>query len=222
MAGMTADTFIETKRQLIRKMVRGVVAIADTTADAITQLTDDSDKGLMALPDGYEKLGYLTDDGAQFARNVDTSDITSWGETEPTRSDVTSDQTTLQVACQETKKATIGLYTGADMTASTPAANGELRIEKPALPDAKYYRVLTVGIDKYQGQDIYIARFMPNGKVTDYDDMNFQSSDDSALSWSVTFSSFVDSALGYSEAYMFGGPGWYTLLSDMGMSAAAS
>lgn len=222
MAGMAFDALSTRKRQLIRKMVRGSVFIADTTADAITQLTDDSDKGLMALPDGYDDLGYLTDDGAQFARNVDTSDITSWGETEPTRSDVTSDQTTLQVACQETKKATIGLYTGADMSAVTAAANGEVTIEKPALPDARYYRVLAIGVDKYQGQELYVARFMPNGKVTDYDDQTFQSSDDSALSWSATFSSFVDSDLGYSEKWFFGGSGWYALLTDMGFSAAAS
>jgi hypothetical protein len=125
--------------------------------------------------------------------------------------------TTLQIAMQETKSATIGLYTGADMTAITAdPTSGEVQIEKPATPTARFYRVLALGVDLTNDGELYVARFLPRAKVDDYDDQAFQSSDDEALLWSVTFKSFVDSSLGYSEKWLFGGPGWAALTSSMG------
>ena len=201
---------------LIRKALEGSTFIAPTTSSAITALTG-ADSSLNALPAGYNDLGWMSDDGAQFSADVESSDITSWGAVEPTRRDITSDVTTLQVNLQETNKHTIGLYTGADMTAVVPdATSGEVVIEKPDRPPVRFWRVLTIGVDIADGGEIYIARFLPRASVTDKDDQAFQSSDDSALGWPVTLTAYMDSALGYSERYYFGGPGWEALLSAMG------
>lgn len=216
MAGVAYDALQEKKTELIRKMTDGSVFVAPSTADAITSLTD-TDKLLKTLPADYEDIGFTTDDGAQFSRDVTTSEITSWGRVEPTRSDITSDTTTLQIAMQETKKATIGLYTGADMSAVTAdATTGEVGIEKPASPRVRFQRVLALGVDLTDSGELYVARFLPRAKVDDYDDQAFQSSDDEALLWSVTFKSFIDSTLGYSEKWLFGGEGWFALKSQMG------
>jgi hypothetical protein len=216
MAGVAYDALQEKKTELIRKMTDGSVFVAPFTADAITTLTD-TDKLLKTLPADYEDIGFTTDDGAQFGRDVTTSEITSWGRVEPTRSDITSDTTTLQIAMQETKKATIGLYTGADLTAVTAdATTGEVGIEKPASPRVRFHRVLALGVDLTDSGELYVARFLPRAKVDDYDDQAFQSSDDEALLWSVTFKSFIDDTLGYSEKWLFGGEGWFALKSQMG------
>lgn len=203
---------------LIRKALEGSVFVAPYSATGITSVTG-SDSSLNALPAGYEDVGFISDDGAQFSRDVDSSDVTSWGSVEPTRRDITSDVTTLQIAMQETKKTTIGLYTGADMSAVTAdASSGEVQVEKPDRPAAKYYRVLSVAVDLSDAGDIYVCRYLPRASVTDFDDQAFQSSDDDPILWSVTMTGYNDAASGFSERYQFGGPGWKALLGAMGFS----
>jgi hypothetical protein len=219
MAGSSYSALQTKKNSLIRKALNGSVFVADVDADPITALTDSTDKKLATLPTGYSDLGWLSDDGAQFSRETDTSDVTSWGSTEPTRSDVTKDQTTLQVACQETKLVTIGLYLGVDTsTITADSTSGEVSIAKPSTPVARHYRVLSIAVDETDDGEVYVARFLPNAKVTAFDDQN-QNSGDDPIMWSVTFSSFTDPALGYSEKSFFGGPGWSALLTDMGFSS---
>jgi hypothetical protein len=222
MAGISYDELQQRNAALIFKALQGSVFAAPFTAPAIDTLTD-TDKLLKALPADYEDVGWLSDDGAQFSRNVDTSDITAWGSVEPVRSDVTQDTTTLQITCLEARKATIGLYTGADMSTVTPdASTGEVSIEKPARPGFQYYRVLAIAVDLTDAGELFIARFLPRARVTDYDDQSFQSSDDSPITWPVTMTGYEDPVLGYSEKYFFGGPGWSTRLAAMGFSASGS
>lgn len=221
MAGSVYDDLKVKKNQLIRKGLDGSVFAAPHSADAVTDLTDATDKLLKPLPTGYEDLGWLSEDGAQYSSDVETSDINGWGGTEPLRSDITQDSTTLEVACLETKLMTIGLYTGADTSAITAnATTGEVSIAKPARPNVRYYRVLSVAVDLSDAGEIYICRFLPRARVTDKADQPHQSGDDEPITWGVTLTSYVDSTLGYSERYIFGGPGWHALLTDMGIPSA--
>lgn len=222
MPGQSYEALQTKKNQLIRKALNGSVFTAQASAEAVVALTDATSSLLAPLPTGYGDLGWLTDDGAQYSRSVDSSDVTSWGSTEPTRSDITKDQTELKVACQETKLQTIGLYTGADTTGITPdAGSGEVRIAKPLTPKARYYRVLSVAVDNTEDGEIYIARFLPRAKVSDYDDQK-QSSGDDPILWGVTFTSSLDATLGFSEQHLFGGPGWKALLTDMGFTTGGA
>lgn len=204
------------QEHLIRKALEGSVFRAPYSAPAIASLTG-ADMALLAMPAGYDDLGRTSNDGAQFGRDVETSDVTSWGAVEPTRRDITSDTTTLQVVCQETKRATIELYTGADLSAATPdPTSGELSVEKPDRPRVAYHRVLVIAVDLSDAGDIYVARFLPRAQITDYEEQSFQSSDDEPISFGVTFTGFMDATVGYSEKWLFGGPGWQSMLADMG------
>lgn len=177
---------------------------------------------LVPLPSGYGDLGWLSSDGAQFSRDVSTSEVTSWGSVSPTRTDVTSDTTTLTVTAQETKLLTIGLATGADLSNAVAAfQTGEVSIAKPLRPKSKHYRVLSVAVDQGDFGEIYIARFLPRAKVNGYSDQSFGSGDD-PVTWGVTMVGEEDSALGYSERWIFGGDGWNALLADMGFTQATS
>ena len=216
MAGVSFDTLSQKKTELVRKTIDLSLFVADHTADGITTLTD-TDKGLKALPAGWDDLGLLTTDGIQHSRDVNVSDVRSAGRIDPSRSDITSDQTAIQVSAQETKLTTIGLYTGQDMSGVTPdATSGEVSIAKPARPRPKYYRAMSVGVDESDGGEIYIARYFPRVRVTNFDDQNYTSDEDEALLWPVTLTAYVDSTAGYSERWLFGGPGWFSLLSEMG------
>ncbi|MEN2423005.1 phage tail protein [Streptomyces rimosus] len=210
------ETLKRHQNHLIRKALEGSTFVAPTTSSAIAALTG-SDSSLNALPAGYSDVGWMSDDGAQFSSDVDKSDISSWGSVEPTRRDIASDVTTLQVSLQETNKRTIGLYIGADMTAVVPdPSSGEVVVDKPDRPPLRFWRVLTIGVDLADAGEIYIARFLPRASVTDKDDQNYQNGDDEALGWPVTLTAYMDSTLGYSERFYFGGPGWEALLGAMG------
>ena len=209
--------------ELIRKALDGSVFVADVTAAAITNLTTYTAGppaviDLTPLPTDYDDLGWLTNDGAQFSRDVSASEVTSWGSVTPTRTDVTSDSTTMSVTAQETKLLTIGMATGADLSGITPAVNtGEVSIAKPARPKSKHYRVLSLAVDQGDAGEIYIARFLPRAKVTGYSEQSFGGGDD-PITWGVTMTGEEDSTLGYSERWIFGGPGWNALLVPMGFT----
>ena len=165
MAGTKYDVLKEKQTELIRKALDGSAFIASIDAPTLAGLTDAADSLLKPLPaTGTPKLpwgdlGFLSADGAQFSRDVSSSDITSWGSVAPTRSDVTADSSTLTVACQETNIRTIGLSTGADLSAVTPTAgSGEIQINKPGRPSSRFYRVLALAVDQGDAGEIYIAR----------------------------------------------------------------
>jgi len=219
MAGSNYDAVQTKKNQLIRKFRYGSVFGAPYSSDAIDTLTDPTDGGLAALPSGYKDWGWFTDDGLQYSRDVETSDTTSAGSNEPTRTDIDSDKTSLQVVFQETRLETIGLYMGIDTTnvKAAAGAGAELKIMKPENPPELYYRVLGLAVDNSAAGEIYIARFLPRAKVVDFGDQQVTRGDD-AIGYDVTFQAFDDSDYGTSEAWFFAGPGWAAFLADMGIT----
>ena len=210
------------KNELIRKATDGSLFIGPGDSDHITTLTTYTAGppvviDLTPLPDGFEDVGWVTSDGFGTARDVTNSEITSFGSTAPTRTDVVSDTTTLTGTMQETKLLTIGLATGADLAAIVADANsGEVHIKKPTRPRAKNYRGLLIAVDENESGEIYIARYFPRLKVTNFTEQNFNSNDE-AIQWGVTYTAEEDSVYGASEGWLFGGPGWKALLTEMGI-----
>lgn len=208
------------KNELIRKAMDGSVFGAPVTVEPIGDLTTYAAGppvviDLTPLPTGWDDFGWMTTDGAQFARDVSSSDVSSWGSVTPTRTDITADTTSLSFTMQETKALTIGIATGADLAGIVPDADsGEVKIAKPAKPTSRYYRILALAVDQGDAGEIYIARFLPRAKVTSYTEQTLGGED--ALTWGVTVTGEIDSALGYSESYLFGGAGWQALLDEMG------
>ncbi len=193
------------------------------TTPGVTIATPTPGQGidLNALPAGWEDLGWISTDGATYGRETEVSDVNSFGSVEPTRSDVTRDTITMSVVAQETKMLTLGLYTGADTSAlRANATTGEFSISKPAVPGFRYYRVLGVFVDRDDdGQEIYIARYMPRCRITEWGEQQFTDGDD-PIGYSMTFTGFEDSVVGYSHRWWFGGSGWKSLLTNMGIPTA--
>lgn len=210
------DVIKDKKTNLIRKGLTGSVFIASYTADAVTETTlfDPATGDLVALPAGYTDLGYTTDKGAALSRKITTNEITSWGTIRPTRTDITGDVSTMVVEAQETKLATIGLYTGQDTSSLTAGDNGVFSIQPPSNPTTRYYRALAVSVDTDEDGEFVIARFFPRATVTDIADQSYDNQADPIL-WSVTLTAFVDPVLGYDQDYLFGGAAALALASDM-------
>lgn len=222
------DTLKNKQRELIRKALDGSVFIAPFADDAgtptavIAAMTAKTGTApnevidLVALPTGWDDLGLLSTDGASFASETTSSDVTSWGEVTPTRTDIISDTTTLTVTAQETKAITIGLIAGIDALALTPSATtGEVSFAKPTRPTSAHYRLFSVAVDEGAGGPIYIGRFLPRAKKSNQGEQVFGGGED-PISYPLTFTGEVDDALGYSEKWYFGGAGWQALLEEMG------
>jgi hypothetical protein len=217
---MPYATLRDKKTELIRKARDGSAFLAPYASAAIINLTSGAGADLTALPTGYEDLGWTSTDGASYGRATETSDVSSFGSVEPTRSDITSDRITMGVTAQETKLLTLQLYTGADLsTAQAAATSGEFQIEKPARPGFRYYRLLGLFVDDTDDGELYVARFMPRARVTEFGEQAFTDGAD-PISYPLTFTGYEDSVLGYSHKWFFGGPGWKALLASMGIDQA--
>lgn len=216
MAGYSA--LAEKKNELIRKGIKGSVFVAPATAPAVTAsvLFDVITGELAALPTGYFDLGYTDTVGAKFARAVKATDISSWGSNEPTRSDITSDVTTLVVNAQETKAGTIAVYCGLDPTTLSATVNGVLEIQRPDVVNPFYWRVLAVSVDETNNGEIAICRFLPRALVTAFADQEYSNAANPIL-YGITFQAFTDSTLGYAVDDFYGGAGWKYLGDDMGV-----
>lgn len=222
------DALKNRKLDLIRKALDGGVFVAKLSDPPITNLTTYTAATttapekieLTALPSGWKGIGALTDDGATHAREIATSDVSTFGETSPSRTDVTADTTRLSFVAQETNLLSIGMYTGADTAGIVPAAgSGEVSIEQPILPTPRKYRALSVAVDKTPAGDIFVARYLPKAQAGTPTDQGYTK--DGVLQWGVTLIGQKDDTVGYSVRYLFGGAGWKALLTSMGFPAAA-
>jgi hypothetical protein len=199
----------------------GSLTGGSSPAIAVTTTTPGTGVELATLPAGWSDLGWTSTDGVTYGRTTEVSEVNSFGSVEPTRSDVTRDTITMQCVAQQTSLLTLGLYTGADTSALTAdASSGEFSIEKPNIPGFTYYRVLGLFVDRDDsGREIYIARYMPRARITEYAEQQFTDGDD-PISYGITFTGFEASDVGYSHRWIFGGPGWLALLSDMQIATA--
>lgn len=212
------------RNELIRKGLTGGVFIAPYTSAAITKTNlFDAATGALTnpLPTGYRDLGFLSAAGASFARTAKATDIASWQSNSPTRTDVTSDVTTLTIAPQETNQSTLALFLGVDPTTITPGTNGATEVDRPAISIPRYWRVLVLAVDTGDFGEIVYARFMPRALVTAFAAQNL-ANESNPIEFGVTVSSYLDSVLGYPESYMIGGEGWPALQVDAGFNRAVT
>lgn len=210
------------KQELIRKARDGSVFIAPKSAALLTAITSGASADLVTLPTTWADLGWMSTAGATYGRTTESSQVQSFGSTEPTREDITRDTITMQVVAQETSLLTLGLYTGIDTTNLKAAVTtGEVQIEKPNLPNPRYYHALGLFVDQSSDGEIYLARYMPNARITEFGEQQYGEGDD-PISYPMTFTGFDDSVAGFSHKWFFGGPGWLALLDEMGITQATS
>lgn len=200
------------KANLIRKGLEGSVFVAPYSAAAVTStsLFDPSSGDLTALPAGYFDAGWMSDAGVKASRAIKVSDVTGWGSNDPLRSDISSDVSTLVIEPLETKLETIAMYIGVDPSTITPASNGVVDIPQPSVSNGLHYRVLVVSVDKTDGGEIAICRFLPRAAVVDVADQSLANGDDPTM-WPITIQAYQDPVLGFAVDHYFGGAGWKAL-----------
>ena len=213
-------TLNKKKNALLRKGLDAHVAIAPISATIPATITNVGGTDLV-WPVGFESLGHHSEDGLAFAREVENSDITSHGSVDPTRSDIRRITSTLAVTAQETNIQTLQAHMGLDLSAVAPPASGEVIVAEPSRPKSIYYRVLAVAVDDGDDGEIYIARLFPRAKVTEAGEQTWSDGDE-AMVRPLTFTAYQDAVAGYAVRHYWAGPGFTSLLEDMGFPAAGA
>ena len=202
-------TFTEARGHVgdnIRKILEMAIFVkpvedADTAIDKIWTAA----AGLN-IPAGYIPVGMVTkDDGASWSRDQSSEDVESYGYAEPTRRDITKDVTGLSFTMQESKKLTMELFHGLDLSAITTDADGNFYFDKASRPAQRKYRVLALGKDGDGPDAIYQARWLPNAQITENGEQAWSEGEE--VKYPASFTAYTDSKFGTSLREIWGGPG---------------
>lgn len=206
---MAVTTFTDAKGHLganIRKILEMAIFVKPVEDDDEAITTVWTAASGLTVPAGYLPVGMVTkDDGATWSRDQESSDVTSYGYAEPTRRDIVSDVTGLGFTMQESKKTTMELFHGLDLSAITTDADGNFYFDKASRPAQRKYRVLALGKDGDGPDAVYVARWLPNAQVTENGEQAWSEGDE--VKYPATFTAYTDAQFGTSFREIWGGPG---------------
>lgn len=190
----------------VRKVLEMAIFVKpyDEADTAITKVWSTTTQ--LTIPTGYLPVGMTTkDDGATWSRDQESSDVNTYGQSEPVRRDITKDVSGLQFVMQESKRQTMELYHGLDLSAVATDADGNFYFDKPSRPAQPYYRVLAIGKDGDGPSAVYIARWLPRAQITENGEQAWTDGDE--LKYPATFTAYTDATVGTSFREIWGGPG---------------
>ena len=216
---MSVETFDSVRTpnvKNIRKALAGAVFVKRwVSGDAPITKVWTATGGLL-IPTGYLDVGVLSKaSAAKFARDTNTSDTESWGYTTPTRRDTTSDTTTCQFTMQESKRTSMELHGGVDLSAVVPDTDGNIVIDKPGRPQMLDWRVFVLCKDGDGADAIYWLDWLPYAQVTGMEDI--ENSESAERAYTVTMTGYEDPAVRTAHRQVWGGPGIDT--AAMGFTA---
>lgn len=160
----------------------------------------------LVVPAGYLPVGLVTkDDGASWSREQDMSEVESMGYSEPTRRDILKDVSGLSFTMQESKRTSMELFHGLDLSTVTTDTDGNFFFDKASRPVSRKWRVLALGKDGDGPDAIYVARWLPRAQVTENGEQAWTEGDE--VKYPASFSSYTDEKFGTSFREIWGGPG---------------
>lgn|SRR5690606_1619390 len=218
-----ADTFenvADRRASLLRKALRGTVLVGKyDDVEPVTSLV--APNGQIEVPEGYESVGWISEDGLSFSRDREISDIRGWGSGSFLRRDIQSEDHTLSFTALETKRLTHELRAGRDLTDNTVSPDGEWSYEIEERPGVFYWRVIALGVDGQGDNLIYTARVYHRCTVTEMDDESWTDGDET-LNYNVTLSAVPDEEMqSLGQEFIFG-PGLLNLAENMGLEVSGS
>lgn len=203
----------------IRRPIFGGVFLAPESAPLVTTLV--AATGQVAIPDTYESVGRISEDGLTFAMDREMQEVRGWGSTSVLRRDVQSIDVTLQFAMLETKRIAYEVTSGLDLSEVEMTAAGEWSFTMPSTPPTKYWRAIAIGADGAGSERYHMAKVFGRVSLTETDDETFQASDEAPLMRNVTLGSDEDDEAGGPYTEFLFGPGALAAAERMGITVAA-
>lgn len=191
------------------KALNGLGAVAPITAPNLTgaDLFNSATGALQALPAAWKQLGRVTEDGYQFARELEVAEIRSHGEADATRRDVRSATKTVSATVQETTKTVLEQQLMMDLSTVMAGANGVVEIQEPDRPVTRYCRLLIIGQDDADGGERYRVRYYPRVNVNEVGEETWNNQDN-AIEVPLTWTAYKDALVGFASTLWLGGPGF--------------
>ncbi|NUO57312.1 MAG: hypothetical protein HOV78_11650 [Hamadaea sp.] len=203
-------------RNLIRKSLDAIVLTAPkSTALPTTLLTS----GNLVIPTGFKGIGWHSDAGLAWAREVENSELTGHGSVDPLRTDTRRVTNTLEVTALETNIQTLGFSIGVDIDKAGGSA-GEVILTEPNTPKAVEFRMLALSVDDTDDGEIYFGKLFAVAKVT-ATSPGAWTDGDNAQSHGLTIQAYRDATAGFAVKHFIGGPGFEALREDMGWDPIA-
>ncbi|MEV4127152.1 IPT/TIG domain-containing protein [Nocardia sp. NPDC049707] len=221
MAAVTYEQVANWHSELIRRPNKGFVLVADPTTAIPTAFTSGVSADFQAL-NNFTSLGLIAKDAPpSFKPDVKSNDIESWGALEATRTDILTRDLSVSFTAQETKKKTLELYSGIDLSANVAdGTTSEIQYNDPTSPETRYYRMIFGMVDGAGSNAVYILKILPRATITEVGEQSW--SQEKAVDYNMTVKAKIDSTLGYSLKNVICGPGVSGLLAAMGWTAVAA
>ncbi|WP_213573277.1 Ig domain-containing protein [Rhodococcus sp. USK13] len=210
------------QRELILKPNRAHIYGMGMDIDPIEYITEGSSSQLAELPEGAWDFGLLLkDDAITLTRELEKSDISAIGYSNPVRSDFISDIAGIQFTGLEANRYNIENNLGVDLSQMiADPETGEIAFDQPAITAIRQQRYLALtqfntGVDR-----IYLGRLLYAGEISEMGEQTI-SDGEGSLTWPTTVNATVDTEHGVSVRHYFGGPGWNRVLEDAGFKRSA-
>ena len=202
---------------LVRKILSSVAFYAPYSAEMPTSYF--STGGVLApAPTGFNPLGMTEkDDAFTFASDTDTEEVEAHGYSSAVRVDITKTTRTVASTFLETRKETLELATGTDLSNVTIDANGAIEIVESETSARPYGRLVIIGADGVGEDEWFFIREYPRVQITEVSEQSWGTS---ALSYGLTWTAYPDPELGFSGRQFIGGPAAAKNLEAMGFTAA--
>jgi len=178
------------------KALSSVAYLAPVSADPVETLLDPVTKDIKALPASYKPIGMITEDGINMSGDSSEEEVRAHGYLQAVRTDITeSTREVTLTALEVLKENLLEVAYGVDLTSVARDENGELKFDRPQLPENKHWRLIVIvkDVDKYQ------ARFFPKAKIASVPEEVWSAAD--AQSFELTFRAEFDNELGTNERY---------------------
>ena len=162
---------------LVHKWGTQLLALADYSTPMPAKFFDTATGKPLTLPEGFKILGYITTDGQQSSRSIESSDTNMVQDLEPVRTDMTGRTRTLHVNFGESNAWVKGLAHGKPVSAWPAAKDADWEYTDGEVTDMPYYRLLTIAQDGVGDDATYRIQAGYRVKVTDQGDQTLNRSD---------------------------------------------
>lgn len=207
--------------ELVTRGQVGGIWLADAAGlnagSIITTLIDTTGVGKVKIPDTYESVGQLSEDGVEFEEDISMTEVRGWGSTSILRRDFESWDHSITFSMLEDKRVAYDAAAGADTKAIKMSAAGEWKHTRAPRPTTKYRRLLALAQD-YEGDLMVIkGKFFPRVSLTEKDSETWSNGDD-PLMRNCTFGADDDSGAGGPLTEFILGPGALLYAANRGIA----
>lgn len=160
----------------VRVAVDGVIASGPLTTTAPTD-------AVTALPDGFNDLGYASEDGVTEANSQTVEQIRAWQKAAVVRSTVTEGEATFAFTLIQTNADTVAEYYGGAVS-----ADGSIVVDPTRERPHRSYV-----IDVIDGDDL-IRTYIPDGQVSEVGDQVYQNG--APIGYELTITAYDNELIG--------------------------